>query len=82
MNSLKNWLKPLNYKLVRKRRWRARLGEKYYSLNKNGVVIGVQDCYDKHSNDCYWSGNYFKTRDLAKIALEKIKKIFIDCQHE
>ena len=63
-------------------RWRAEEGERFYYVYLDGSV------FDDTDNDCssdnlrYESCNYFKTKEAAERAAEKIRKIFKESEAE
>lgn len=63
-------------------RWRAKLGDFYFYVNDMlgvGEHAETKDCID---NSLYTSGNYFKTREAAERAAEKIRKILKESNAE
>lgn len=58
------------------KRWRAEVGETYYSFTSN---FKIEDyCEDNHfiDDEAYNSGNYFKTKEEAQEVTFKLKKYF------
>lgn len=60
--------------LVSPKRWRARYGCRYYSIDFC-IVISTSDYYLEGDDICYDSGNYFQTKEQAEEVVEKIKRI-------
>ena len=48
------------------KRWRAKRGEKHFSILFTGEVMSFSEYYDKFDNDRYDLGNYFKTKEQAQ----------------
>jgi len=48
------------------KRWRAKRGEKHFSILSTGGVGSFSEYYDKFDNDRYDLGNYFKTKEQAQ----------------
>jgi hypothetical protein len=62
-------------------RWRAKEGEKYYIINLfNNKIEEQSECNVGVDNDLYDCGNYFRTREEAEDAKNKIAKIL--CSHK
>lgn len=57
--------------------WRAEQGAGYYTVSNTIVVMKMYDVRDVFDNKRYENGNYFKTKEEAEIAAEKIKKILL-----
>ena len=61
-------------------RWRAEKLELFWII-KGGVVDYEKDFYGDFDNKCYESGNYFKTKELAGQAAEKVKELLLTLKH-
>lgn len=62
-------------KRMKKKRWKARLGNLYYYIEWD---IFVDNAYDYNSEEelrLYKIGNYFRTRKEAEAMARKIKKV-------
>lgn len=57
--------------------WRAEQGAGYYTVSNTINVMKMYDVRDSFDNKRYENGNYFKTKEEAEIAAEKIKKILL-----
>jgi len=57
-------------------RWRAEHGGRYYAVNNCGVTSLFKDDYYGFDDDCYRSGNYFRTLDEAETYAEKWRNLF------
>jgi len=57
-------------------KWRAEHGGRYYAVNNCGVTSLFRDDYYGFDDDCYRSGNYFRTLDEAEIYAEKWRNLF------
>lgn len=55
------------------KRWRADVGGKYYCAYSTGIVDWHYDNRDESSTNRYNLGNYFRTKEEAEKAVEKIK---------
>jgi hypothetical protein len=62
-------------------RWRAKKGDYFFFINYDGVS-NSRDDYFVEDNELYISGNYFKTKDQAKEASRRIKKVLMDYHKE
>ena len=58
-------------------RWRAKKCGIYYYITSDFKVKEVCDYRDAEDEACYKCGNYFRTREEAEEAAEKIKKILL-----
>ena len=70
VESLELFLQEFNEKYGIPKRWRAKEGEKYFSISTSGLIelkIEVNDVYDKLRYDL---SNYFKTREEAKKVID------------
>ena len=66
-------LKELKEEEQEHKRWRGKKNEEYYSILANGnVKANNEDCH-RYDNKLYDIGNYFKTKEEAEKAAEKIK---------
>ena len=66
----------INHK-IKYKWWRAKKGKVYYTIVDFSYIIDdTIDDYDIYDDNNYSSRNYFKTRELAEEAVEKIKKVF------
>lgn len=63
-------------------RWRANLGDFYFYVNETLGVDNHSETKDGIDNSFYTSGNYFKTREAAERAAEKIRKILKESKAE
>lgn len=59
--------------LESKVRWRARENEIYYYITSCGKIYAARDGYCDTENGIYELGDYFKTKEEAEKAVEKIK---------
>lgn len=57
--------------------WRAEQGAGYYIVDSTIEVQKMYDFRDCSDNKRYENGNYFKTKEEAEKAAEKIKKILL-----
>ena len=62
--------------VLRKFRWRAKCGEKYWFINSGGMISTECECDITSNNKRYDLGNYFKTLEDAEKALKQIKQLF------
>ena len=63
-------------------RWRAKEGEKYYLVSDCLDVDFNPESSDKYDDSYYAAGNYFKTKEAASRAAEKIRKILKESEAE
>ena len=63
-------------------RWRARKGEIYYYVDYDFTIDYFIEDEDSADNTNYVIGNYYKTREAAERAAEKIRKIFKESEAE
>ena len=63
---LKDIVNAINEKYGIPKRWRAKRGEKHFSILFTGEVMSFSEYYDKFDNDRYDLGNYFKTKEQAQ----------------
>ena len=68
-------IKAINKKYGKPKRWRAERNGGYYCINDYGIIYYTTDDYVSADNDRYEIGNYFKTQEQAKKALERVKKV-------
>lgn len=61
---------------LKKLRWRAKCGEKYWFINSGGMISTEYECDIISNNKRYDLGNYFKTLEDAEKALKQIKQLF------
>ena len=47
-------------------RWRATKGQKYYRVNTFNEISSLRECYCADDDWCYYSHNYFKTKEEAE----------------
>ena len=47
-------------------RWRATKGQKYYRVNTFNQISSLRECYCADDDWCYYSHNYFKTKEEAE----------------
>lgn len=60
---------------IKKKRWRAEKGEKYYFINSTFEVRGIIDsCCYSYDDDRFSVGNYFRTIEGAEKAIELLKE--------
>lgn len=64
--NIKNMVEAINEKYGIPKRWRAKRGEKHFSILFTGEVMSFSEYYDKFDNDRYDLGNYFKTKEQAQ----------------
>ena len=64
--------------VLRKFRWRAKCGEKYWFINSGGMISTEYECDIISNNKRYDLGNYFKTPEDAEKALKQVKQLFKD----
>ena len=77
---LKDIVNAINEKYGIPKRWRAKRGEKHFSILFTGEVMSFSEYYDKFDNDRYDLGNYFKTKEQAHLVTtfkqkQKLKKL-------
>lgn len=63
---LEEIVNKINKKYGIPKRWRAKRGEKHFSILFTGEVMSFSEYYDKFDNDRYDLGNYFKTKEQAQ----------------
>jgi hypothetical protein len=57
-------------------RWRAQVGEVYYSASANLQVAQMHDTLNQTDNCLFDSGNYFQTEEQAQEYIDHCKKFF------
>lgn len=63
-------------------RWRANIGEWFWSI-VNGIPIQfINDNYRARFNDAFNSGNYFRTRAQSEEAAKRVKQVLMDYHRE
>ena len=67
---------------LKKLRWRAKCGEKYWFINSSGMISTEYECDIISNNKRYDLGNYFKTLEDAEKALKQIKQLFKSIHNE
>lgn len=68
--NIKNMVEAINEKYGIPKRWRAKRGEKHFSILFTGEVMSFSEYYDKFDNDRYDLGNYFKTKEQAQKVID------------
>ena len=63
-------------------RWRALYGDNYYSIGSMLTVDPQTEIGFSTDDKHYYAGNYFKTREAAERAAEKIRKILKESKAE
>lgn len=63
-------------------RWRAGKFRTYYFIQYDMKVMDDKETGCRGDDDCYFVGNYFKTREAASRAAEKIRKILKESEAE
>ena len=67
---LKDIVNAINEKYGISKRWRAKRGEKHFSILFTGEVMSFSEYYDKFDNDRYDLGNYFETKEQAQKVID------------
>lgn len=62
-------------KEVRKKRWRAKVGESYYYITTLMDLKSSCEYYTRIDNELYTIGNYFQTLEQAEEKIEEFKEI-------
>lgn len=62
-------------RVVRKKRWRAKMGETYYYINTLMTSNHSYECYTRIDNELYTVGNYFQTLEQAEEKIKEFKEI-------
>lgn len=65
----------INEKYGVSKRWRAEKGSWYFYIDHLGEIIETVDEYHHLDNQRFMIGNYFRTEEVAREKLEKIKQI-------
>ena len=74
---LEDFVKYVNQKYRKPKRWRAEIGEHYYSIDFDRSIIDMVENEDDIDNTVYTLGNYFETKEEAiNIANSKEWKEF------
>lgn len=73
---LEEFVKRINEKYGKPKRWRAEEGSWYYSVNISGRILRIQDGRRMFDDDNYNFGNYFRTEEQAEKARELQKKAY------
>ncbi|WP_338961521.1 hypothetical protein KST74_08705 [Fusobacterium nucleatum] len=68
--NIKNMVEAINEKYGIPKRWRAKRGEKHFSILFTGEVMSFSEYYDKFDNDRYDLGNYFETKEQAQKVID------------
>lgn len=63
-------------------RWRADLNEAYFFITANCNIMETKDYNCYLDGERYNAGNYFKTKEAAEKAVEKIREIFKNSKAE
>ncbi len=61
--------------LVRRRRWRAALGQPYFYVNYACEVVDTEACGGTHDGVLHGLGNHFRTKEEAELAASKFKQM-------
>lgn len=77
---LEELIKSINEKYGKPKCWRAERNGGYYYIDDDGGICYTTDDYVLVDNDRYALGNYFKTREEAKKALERVKKALMEVE--
>lgn len=67
---LEEIVNKINKKYGIPKRWRAKRGEKNFSILFTGEVMSFSEYYDKFDNDRYDLGNYFETKEQAQKVID------------
>ena len=67
---LEEIVNKINKKYGIPKRWRAKRGEKHFSILFTGEVMSFSEYYDKFDNDRYDLGNYFETKEQAQKVID------------
>lgn len=63
-------------------RWRAKNGEAYYLVYSTDLTIfDSTESGDEYDDERFELGNYFKTKELAEAAAEKVKQLLLTLKH-
>lgn len=66
-------LKELEYQEKRCKRWKGKQNEKYWYISSDSIVNHMMEMNDDQDDGSYEIGNYFRTKEEAEKAVEKIK---------
>lgn len=58
------------------KRWRAKMGNRYYYVNEHFEIKGFTDQRDCFDNSFYNNGNYFQTEAQSQEMADKLKEYF------
>lgn len=75
----------LNKKYGKPKRWRGKLGDKYFCVKVGySIYIDKQEeaLWNEVDDNLYEMGNYFKTKEEAQKVAEKIEKIFEEVRNK
>ena len=64
--SSKNWI-------LRRKRWRANIGAKYYAVNTDMAVVRIAETCSVSDQKRFSAGNYFQHQEQAEVLLHIIK---------
>lgn len=64
--------------LEKKKRWRADIGGIYYFVSSIGKVIGIEDHRGYVENERFEVHNYYKTKEEAEQAAERVRKAYLN----
>lgn len=62
--------------ILRKKRWRAEQGERYWFLNARLMVERMIEFRDEFDDELFKIGNYFQTKEEAEAIAEKVRALF------
>lgn len=68
---------PIPESALKPKRWRAKNRCIFYFISPEQKVIDRTEAYDDHSKALYDTGNYFKTKEEAEQAAEKVKQLLL-----
>ena len=80
-----DWGDPLTsgwFEEVKPKRWRAESGCYYYCIFATGVRTLAKEVHAISDDQCYETGNYFRTKEQAEEALKRIKKLLAENQEK
>ena len=67
----------VRFHILRKKRWRAEIGQAYYHVNDNGIYVKqTTEVGYPHDAVRFKSGNYFQTKEEAEAMAEKVRALF------
>lgn len=61
-------------KKVEKIRWRAGVGKSFYFMNSSLDVLNIEECWSILCDELNSAGNYFRTKEQAEEAAERVKE--------